>query len=302
MPAERWLVLTIQAPSAEQATFLAEGLFAAGATAVEERPDRVITYLQPKHAGAPEQYVAALAEQLRSFNGGSPPDIAWEWLPERDWSEEWKRGLGPRRVGERLIVAPSWTEPNAGPGDLVLTIDPQMAFGTGEHASTRGALRLLEQALVPGARVLDLGTGSAVLAIAAALLGAREVIGVEADGDSLINAAENVQRNGTADRVRLEHQLADAEYLRTIGKPRFDLIVANILSSVIVPLLDPLHAVLNPQGTLVVAGILIEEAECFREAAVTFGFTVSCEGREDQWWSAALSPTHPASSATRRSR
>ncbi len=289
---ERWLVLTIQAPSAEQATHLAEGLFAAGATAEEERPDRVVTYLQPELEQSPEAYVTALADQLRGFNHGEAPEIGWEWLPDRDWSEEWIRGLGPRRVGERIIVAPTWTAPDTGPNDLVISIDPQMAFGTGEHASTRGALRLLERFLRSDARVLDLGTGSAVLAIAAVLLGAHSVVAVEADADSLINAEENLVRNGVAEQVQLVHRMADAEYLQQIGT--FDTISANILSGVIVPLLAALRAALSTQGVLIVAGILIEEAERFREQAELQSFTVVAEDREEQWWSAALVPTRSA--------
>ena len=293
MPDNRWLVLTIQAPSAEQASLLAEGLFAAGASAVEERPDRVITYLQPEDAERPEEFVSELAGQLSNFNDGQAPDIAWEWLPDRDWSEEWKRGLAPRRVGKHIIVAPTWTEPDAGPKDIVIAIDPQMAFGTGEHASTRGALRLLEAWLPADARVLDVGTGSAVLAIAAARLGAREVLAVEADADSLINARENVERN-EARGIQLVERMADSEYIRTVASPPFDVILANILSSVIIPLLPALHGALAPRGTLIVAGILQEEAQRFLAEALAWRFSLLQEDREEQWWSAALSKAHPA--------
>jgi ribosomal protein L11 methyltransferase len=293
MSDNRWLVLTIQAPSAHQASLFAEGLFAAGASAVEERPDRVITYLQPAAGEQPEEFVSALAGELSNFNDGQVPDIAWEWLPDRDWSEEWKRGLAPRRVGKHLIVAPTWTEPAAGPQDIVISIDPQMAFGTGEHASTRGALRLLETWLPKDARVLDVGTGSAVLAIVAARLGAREVLAVEADADSLINARENVERNGAA-HIQLVERLADSEYIRTVASPPFDVILANILSSVIIPLLPALHGALAPQGTLIVAGILQEEAQRFLAEAFAWRFSLLQEDREEQWWSAALSKAHPA--------
>jgi ribosomal protein L11 methyltransferase len=283
----RWLVLSIPAPSAEHAALLAEGLFAAGATAVEERPDLVITYLQPGDQDASE-FVAGLASSLRGFNEGMPPKITWEWLPDRDWSEAWKRGLGPRRVGNRLIVTPSWIEANAGPDDIVITIDPQMAFGTGEHASTRAALRLLEAFMPPSARVLDLGTGSAVLAIAAALLGASEIIAVESDADSLINARENLERNRVERVIRIEHRLADADYIRALAEPPFNLILANILSGVIIPLLPALRASLAANGTLVVAGILQTEADEFSSAARTQGFVIQREDRDEQWWAAAL--------------
>jgi ribosomal protein L11 methyltransferase len=289
---EPWLVIIVRASTAQQVARLAEGLLAVGATAVEERPDQAITYLLPEPGQAPTMYVSELAEKLRAFNGGELPEIEWNWLPDVDWSEEWKRGLAARRVGERIIVAPSWIEPEAGPRDVVITIDPQMAFGTGEHASTRGTLRLLERHLKEGTRVLDMGTGSALLAIAAARLGAREVVAVETDADSLINAQDNIVRNGVSDRIRLEHYHADAQYLRSAAP--FDLIVANILSSVIVPLLGALHAALMPGGTLIVAGILQAEAERVTAAAAQEGFTVLQEDCEEEWWSAAFAPVPPA--------
>ena len=287
MSDSRWLVLSIPAPSADHAASLAEGLFAAGATAVEERPDLVITYLQPTE-DSPEFFVESLAAALRPFNAGETPRIAWEWLPDRDWSEAWKAGLGPRRVGNRLIVTPTWSDPNAGPNDLVITIDPQMAFGTGEHASTRGALRLLEHFMPPAARTLDIGTGSAVLAIAAAKLGAREVIAVEADADSLINAGENVERNAVQPQVVLIERLADADYIREIAGQGFDLILANILSGVIRPLLPALSDALKQDGILIVAGILQTERDEFVSAAAAAGFIPAQEDREEIWWSAAL--------------
>jgi ribosomal protein L11 methyltransferase len=242
--------------------------------------------------------VLSLADRLRPFNGGVAPAITWEWLPERDWTEEWKRGLVPRRVGEHMIIAPSWTQPNAGPADIVITIDPQMAFGTGEHASTRGALRLVEQFVTPGARVLDVGTGSAVLAIAAARLGAGTVLAVEADADALISARENVLRNHTESQVRLEQRQADVEYLRRLSGPRFDVITANILSGVIAAMLDGFHAALTPTGVLIVAGILQDEANAMRAAARP-RFTVLREDREEQWWAAALSPAPAGDLAAR---
>lgn len=291
MRPERWLVVTVEIPSAELAGLFAEGIFAFGAQSLQERGTTLTTWLAPGEE-QPDELVARLAHTLREVTSGIGSRITWDWLPDRDWTEEWKRGLAPRRVGQRLIVAPSWTTPEPGPNDIVITIDPQMAFGTGEHASTRGALRLLEQAIQPRARVLDLGTGSAVLAIAAAKLGAASVLGVEADADSLINAAENVRNNDAASCVRLEHKLADADYLGTLG--RFELVLANILSSVIIPLLPALRKLLRSNGVLVVAGILQEEADAFRAEAERAGFAISAEDREAEWWSALLRPSVPA--------
>src|SRR5690606_12583275 len=119
------------------------------------------------------------------------------------------------------------------PEEVVIEIDPQMAFGTGEHATTRGCLRLMDSFFHPGDRVLDIGSGSAILSIAAARLGASAVIAVEFDADANINARENIERNGVATQVELREELADAERLQALGE--FDLVLANILSGVIRP-------------------------------------------------------------------
>jgi ribosomal protein L11 methyltransferase len=284
MRPDRWLLITVECPSAETAALLTEGLFAFGVRAVEERGNALITYLPPPDD--PEEMIERLRAGLAQIANGARFDIRWEFQPERDWAEAWKRGLGPRRVGKRLIIAPSWTKPEAGADDVVITIDPQMAFGTGEHASTRGALRLLEPLVRRGMRVLDVGTGSAVLAIAAACLGATEVLAVDSDADALISADENVQRNAVGHIVRLEQQLADAGYVSSLGT--FDLILANILSSVITPLLTAFRQALRPGAAVVVAGILATEADEFCAATARAGFTVRAEDREDEWWSAAL--------------
>jgi ribosomal protein L11 methyltransferase len=290
MRADRWLVVTIELPSAELAGLYAEGIFAFSGRAVEERGTTLITYLPPSEE-FPEILVDNLARALRNVHDDGPLKMTWAWQEDLDWAEEWKKGLAPRRVGERVIVAPSWTKPEPRPNDVVITIDPQMAFGTGEHASTRGALRCLEHSLRPGMRVLDVGTGSAVLAITAARFGACEVLGVEADADALVNAHENVERNEVTNVVTLEQRMATAEYLNTLGA--YDLILANILSSVIIPLLPAFRSHLRAPGRLIVAGILQAESDAFVSAAEKAGFRVLEEDREEEWWAALLEPLVP---------
>ena len=290
MRADRWLVVTIELPSADLAGLYAEGIFAFSGSAVEERGTTLITYLPPSEE-FPEILVDNLARALSRVHESGAPKMTWAWQDNRDWAEEWKKGLAPRRVGEHVIVAPSWTRPEPRAGDIVITIDPQMAFGTGEHASTRGALRLLEKTVRPGMNVLDVGTGSAVLAITAARLGACAVLGVEADADALVNAHENVERNDVRTVVTLEQRLATPDYLNTLGV--YDLIIANILSSVIIPLLPAFRERLRAPGRLIVAGILQAESDAFLNAAEARGFRALKEDREEEWWAALLEPLVP---------
>lgn len=290
MVPDRWLVLTVHAPSDEAGGAIAEGLIALGGTAIVEEADGWSTYLPPPDD--PETFVEEARETLRSYAPGAELELSWRWQPNEDWAVTWRRGLQPRRVGERLIVAPTWTEPEAGPEDIVLWIDPQMAFGTGEHASTRGVLRLLEAAIRPGDSVLDVGTGSGILAIAAVKLGAADVLAVESDPVAIPNARENVERNGVTDAVALETALVDDAYLDALGPGRIDLIVANVLSGVLIPLLPAFRRVLSAgdgaPGRAILGGILTTETDRVVAAAEAAGFDVTREDVEQEWWSVLL--------------
>jgi ribosomal protein L11 methyltransferase len=283
MPA-RWLYVTVAAASDWEAELLADALVGAGASGVEQRDRQLATYLAPP--ADPEHFLAGLRSTLASAIGREP-ELSVEWRPDADWAREWRRGLGARRVGRGLIVTPTWIAPDAGPGDTVISIDPQMAFGTGEHATTRGALRLLEERVRAGDRVLDMGTGSGILAIAAARLGARSVLAVEADADALINARENVERNAVAERVELRHALVDARFLLA-RQEHFDLILANVLSGVLRPLLPELRSALRPGGWLILGGILQSESAALLGGVGAAGLEVVAEDREEEWWSVLL--------------
>lgn len=286
MAPDRWLVLTVHAPPDEAGGAIAEGLIALGGTAIVEEADGWSTYLPPPDD--PETFIEEARETLRAYAPGAELELSWRWEPNEDWTVAWRRGLRPRRVGERLIVAPTWTEPEAGPEDIVLWIDPQMAFGTGEHASTRGVLRLLEASIRPGDRVLDVGTGSGILAIAAARLGAVHVLAVESDPVAIPTARENLERNGVAESVTLENALVDDAYLDALGPGSVDLIVANVLSGVLIPLLPAFRRVLATGGRAILGGILTTEADRVVAAAEAAGFDVAREDVEDEWWSVLL--------------
>jgi ribosomal protein L11 methyltransferase len=269
---------------------LSEGLIASGGLAVEEDGEWLCTWIPDADGRTlPDLLLEAVRDQLESFTGAAPFEIAWEWKPNEDWISLWRKGLAARRVGRHLWISPTWIKPESGRDDIVIRIDPQMAFGTGEHASTRGVLRLLEDAVTPGARVLDAGTGSGVLAIAAVLLGATAVDAVDLDPDAITNARENVALNNCADRIRLAVAKVDAAFLAASAGP-WDVIAANILSSVIKPLLPAARQRLRPGGAILVGGILETEAAEVIEAARAAGLTVQAEDQEEGWWAARLVP------------
>lgn len=286
----RWLVLAVRGPGPELSGLVADGLLALGGAAVEERGDASITWLLPPDDV--DAFVADARERLAEWlPEGTPLDVEWQWQENEDWAAEWKRGLGPRQVTERIVVKPTWSEWDPAPGQVVIDVDPQMAFGTGEHATTRGCLRLLDRALRKGDRVLDVGSGSGILAIAAVRLGAREAVAVEYDPDANLNARENFEGNGVAGRITLVEALADDALLAEQGT--FDLVLANILSGIIRPLLPALRRALggSPGGRLIVSGILRDESPDVVRDAEAAGFRVEAVDEEEEWWSTLLRPT-----------
>jgi len=280
-----WIRVDVKCGSEDLAPLAAARLIELGGGAVEQDGNRLSTYLPMPNESDPARAIAGrVTAALDGVPGVDASSIEVFRVAARDWVAEWRAGLGPRRVGRRFIVAPSWSAPAAGSSDLVLRIDPQMAFGTAEHASTRGVLRLLERAVTADDVVLDVGTGSGILAIAAARLGAARVHAADSDADALINARENVAANGVADRVRLEHAAVDAGYLVASGVP-FDVIAANVLSGVLVPLLPAFAMSLAPAGALLLGGIVVDEADTVLAAAAAAGLVPHATDREEGWWS-----------------
>ncbi|MDQ3388571.1 MAG: 50S ribosomal protein L11 methyltransferase [Gemmatimonadota bacterium] len=285
MEPERWVVLSARISSEALRPLASEAFLALGGVAVQEEGERLTTYLRPSGAEATLlQRAELLLEEW--LPDGSVSDLIWRWRENEDWARKWKEGLRPRRVTERLVIKPTWTSWDAAAGEVVIEIDPQMAFGTGEHATTRGCLRLLSGALRGGDRVLDVGSGSAILSIAAARLGAGEVVAVEYDADANLNARENLEHNGVAGRVRIVEAMADPPLLAGFGA--FDLVLANILSGVIRPLLPAFRKALKPRGRLIVSGILRDEqGEVVRDAEAGDLRVVEVD-EEEEWWSARL--------------
>lgn len=281
---------------------IAESLIALGGSAVQVAGDALVSYFPA--TPDPEEFAAGARLRIEDDLGtaaiASPLRVSWRWEADQDWAHVWRRGLRPRRVGP-FVVTPSWCLAEAEADGYVIVVDPEMAFGTGEHATTRGALRLLPDVLTTADRVLDVGTGSGILAIGAAMLGAREVLAVESDGDAIENATDNLCRNGVADRVQLVHALVDPAFLQSEGPGAFRLILANVLSGILRPLLPAFREALVPGGHLVLGGILQEESEGMILSAAEAGFRLLIEDVEDEWWGAAFirddgsqpAPLHP---------
>ena len=180
--------------------------------------------------------------------------------------------------------APVWLADGRDPSRTIV-IEPQMAFGTGEHEMTRGVVRLMAAVIREGDRVADLGSGSAVLSIAAAKLGAARVTAIEIDHDAIANAEENVRRNDVGDRVTVIE--GDAHVLLPLLAP-VRVVLANIISSVLVGLLPLIALSLTEDGEAILSGILLDERPILRGALTAGGWIVRAEDAEGQWWSTSI--------------
>ncbi len=261
------------APSAPTlADGVAAAMFAAGAEGVHEDGATLVTHL-PDGAD-----VDAFARALRAVDAAV--EVTSAPLEDVDWSLAWRTRIGAHRLGT-LTVTPPWLAEGLPPATTVV-IEPAMAFGTGEHPTTRGVVRLLEGTIRPGDAVADLGAGSAVLAIAAVKLGAARAFAIENDADSIANAEENVVRNGVAAQVAVLE--GDAAQLLPLVAP-VRVILANIISSVLLELLPALPAALAPEGEIILSGILQEERPSILAALAAQGWRVVAEDAEDVWWS-----------------
>jgi ribosomal protein L11 methyltransferase len=273
MASRGWISMRVTPGVARDAILAA--LFAGGAQGVQELGDDLITQL------ATDAEVAAVSRAVLEVSADAR--IVLAPLPDVDWSEQWKRGIRAQVLGD-LVITPPWLADGFDPARAIV-IEPAMAFGTGEHATTRGVVRLLAAAIRPGDRVADLGAGSAVLAIAAAKLGASHVAAIELDPDALSNAEENVRRNGVADRVIVIE--GDAGLLLPLVAP-VDLVTANIISSVLVELLPTIADALSAGGRAILSGILASERDDMLGTLDATGWRVDAEDHEDEWWSATI--------------
>ena len=270
-----WLAVRVR-PGASRERALA-ALFELGSEGVHEAGDELVTHF-PGDANA-EAIVAAL------LAADSEAQVSATLVPAVDWAQEWKKGVGAHELGALAIVPPWLTEGR----DLrrTIVIEPEMAFGTGEHQTTRGVVRLLPDLIRAGDRVADLGSGSAVLAIAAAKLGAAQVTAIEIDHDAIANAEENVVRNGVAEIVTVFE--GDAAVLLPLVAP-VRVVLANIISSVLIELLPTIASSLPADGEAVLSGILVEERAMMLDvlAEQGGGWRVTAEDVEGMWWSARI--------------
>lgn len=289
---EQWVELSIETDS-ELAEAISEAIypFVEGGVALEQINfnDRIADRWEDETATGPivvraylprdetlEERRAGVERALRCLNLIRPvPQPAWRDVAQADWAEAWKAAFKPVRLGQNILVCPSWIEAEPQPGDIVVILDPGLAFGTGLHPTTQLCAAALEERIQPGMRALDVGTGSGILSILAVKLGAASALGVDIDAEAVCAARENVARNGVADRVAIA--LGSWEQAEGV----YDVVVANILAGVIHRLL---REGLGKTGrAFIFSGILDTQAEEVKAALGEAGLRLVDQKQRADW-------------------
>jgi ribosomal protein L11 methyltransferase len=250
-----WVCITVKVPERDQDVLVAE-LTALGLEGFVQESDRLEAYASggrwtPRLAASVQDVCRRASRRTRR----KLEVISTERLRDQNWNAAWERTAGVVDATPRMVIKPSWKSlRKRDRGKIVLHIDPKMSFGTGHHETTRICLAALERSVEKGATVLDVGTGTGVLAIAAVRLGAATAVGLDHDPWCFDNATENVRRNRVQDRVRII--LGGTE---KIPDRRYDLVVANIDLPTITGTLRRIVRAVRPAGTLVLSGLLVSD-------------------------------------------
>lgn len=233
-------------------------------------PPTLSAYLSPLD----EEGVRLLIDALV----GAGATVETRTVQEEDWAEAWKQFFRPQRVGQRWFIRPTWEDGSPEPGDLVLVIDPGQAFGTGGHQTTRGCLQAMESLDLSGKYVADIGCGSGILSIAAALMGASRVEGVDVELASVEASRENAERNGAA-----------ATFFQGLGfgpleaGRQYDLVLSNIISAALIQLAPEAGIRVKPGGWWITSGVIEANWGDVRAAAEREGFQLEEDLWEDDW-------------------
>ncbi len=294
-PSRSWLRITITASESVSdpiADFICEqtgGVEQIPIATANAAQEQIVGYLE-NGPHAPEKLkkiTEYLAELACLASGEGKTRVETEIIPDEDWNKTWKESFKPLPITAHLVIKPTWESYQPGPSEKVIEMDPGMAFGTGHHASTKLALEFIETLFYgketpPPKTVLDVGTGTGILAMAAALFGAQEVLAIDNDPEAVVVAEENILRNGLLPTIT-----TDGIALEDIPR-QFDLVIANIIHDTLIELASSLATHLAPNGRLIMAGILTgHQTDSIRAAYNALGLKHQ-ETRSEGEWSALL--------------
>ena len=283
-----WARITVTT-SQDASEAVANYLFQLNAVGVElkdesEATARLIAYYPlDDRVGARMQKLRDFLSQLPTWGIQSQPaKVDLKRVESEEWAEAWKSAFPPQRIGKRLLIAPTWDDITPNETDVLIRLDPGMAFGTGYHPTTRLSLALLEQTVKPNQHVADIGTGAGILAIAAVKLGAKRVDAIELDAAAIPIAAANFRTNGVTPQVNL----SQGNGLERV-QGTYHLIVGNILTKAILPMIPDCAQHLHPEGTVIFSGILETERKQVQEVLEENRFRVvhvASEAEDEITW------------------
>ncbi len=250
---------------------------------VEEGTGLSCYFSEDKWNPAFESDVREFLESLKEQGKISRFDVGVTTIRNQDWNKQWEESIVPVEVTENIVIKPSWKE-YVGPAKIVIEIDPKMSFGTGHHETTRMMVQELEHYIKGNERVLDVGTGTGVLAIAAIKLGAELCVAVDNDSWSIGNSRENIERNGVADKIRL----VKGE-IESVQEDEFDIVAANLNRNTLIYIREDLYRKCKDGGILLLAGVLTADEKDVSGYYGQVGFRLVETRREAEWSALVLS-------------
>jgi ribosomal protein L11 methyltransferase len=239
--------------------------------------------------------IDSLLEGVRTFLANLPDfglapgkaELSWKTVDDEDWANGWKQYYKPIRITDRLTVKPTWETYEPSEGEIVIELDPGMAFGTGTHPTTSLCLRAIERYIKPGDEVIDVGTGSGILAIAAAKLGAGGVLALDLDPVAVSSAKENVALNGLRQVTVMQSDLLSI--LDQVGTNELGItlpvrvVVSNILAEIILTFVGDVHRVLRKDGLFIASGIITAKEKMVADELERTGFEIVARNEEGDW-------------------
>ncbi len=274
---EIWLEINIIAPE-ETREIIINLATELGSTGFWETENSIKSYFKKSEWNKEkEKQLLSLLQNLKQENPKTVIEISIKEFTEENWNKIWEKSIEPIEVGEKFVIKPTWKEYKS-IDKIIIQIDPKMAFGTGHHETTRLMLKAIEKYLYPGCKILDVGTGSGILAIAGIKLGAEKAIGVDNDEWAYQNAIENVQINKVEDKFEII--LGSIE---SIKETNFDLILANINKNAIVSMMAQFYDKLKTNGILITSGYLDIEQGTIEEHLKMYDFEIIDVLKENEW-------------------
>ncbi len=265
----------------EAADVLASELCEAFGVSVEFVPGGLRVYLREDRFAEDRERLLRIVEAVEAQPGEAPRKISFSGVPDEDWSRKWKEHFKPLQVGHRFLVTPTWEPEPRDSGRLIIRIDPGRAFGTGHHETTRLCLEWLEslpwKGSSPPASLLDVGTGSGILAIGGALLGFTEIVGLDNDPEAVETAKENVLLNGLSGRIRLLCAQPEEQ------GGQFDAVISNIESGPLIRMAKAIASRVRAGGKLALSGILAEQADGVLSEYVRLGLAPAGRNAAGEW-------------------